>query len=81
MLNYGSEEASKSHKRPIDFGRRWLTFGEDSSMYKGAIFIPQGDPAISTVVSGHEKVPEEMLFNIQNRRKLQNESRIKTQFD
>ena len=47
-------------------------------MYKSAIFIPISDPAVATVTSGHEKVPEEYMFDIQNRSRLLQESRIRT---
>lgn len=76
LLNYGSEGVDKSKRKVTNFTGGW--FGNANSMYKSAIFIPISDPAVATVTSGHEKVPEEYMFDIQNRNRLLQESRIRT---
>ena len=78
QINYGSDVASKSHKRD-DFSGGW--FGKASSMYKSAIFMPITDAGIATVVSNHQILNENNYIDILNKRQQLVESQsIPTNF-
>lgn len=77
-INYGSNVASKSHKRD-DFSGGW--FGNAGSMYKSVIFLPITDAAIATVTSNHQLTNSNNYVDMNNRRNVIEERQsIQTNF-
>lgn len=79
-INYGTDQPSKGLIKRANESRSMFTI-EKNHLYKGIIAMPLNDPAIATVTTGHEKVPQEAMIDILNRRRMLEEERgIKTQF-
>lgn len=79
-INYGSNVASKSHRRD-SFDGGWFGIGDAGSMYKSIIFLPITDEAIATVTSNHELTSSDNYVNMNNRIRVKEERQsIKTTF-
>lgn len=79
-INYGTDQPTKSMVKRTDESRSWLV-SERNHLYKGVIAMPVNDVAISTVTTGHEKVPQDQMIDILNRRSVDDTlNGIKTQF-
>lgn len=80
QINYGTDQPTKSMiKRANE--ERSLFISEKNHLYKGIIAMPLNDTAIATVTTGHEKVPQDKMIDILNRRSIDNTiNEIKTQF-
>lgn len=61
MTKYGAgqRESKSQAASPFGVGREWLTFGEDSSLYRGTIYMPLADAGIATVTTNGSMAPKE----------------------
>lgn len=79
-INYGTDQPNKSLVKRANEKTGWFTSGKNH-LYKGIIAMPLNDSGIATVTTGHEKVPQDRMIDILNRRSIDNTlNGIQTQF-